>query len=95
MPNKSEKSRQLSLQLSILEQTHLRHLDRKNGALKDLEKSLTEAEKQYADALKAHMINCDTLIDLQESRLYTLRSNFTSDLESLENEFENERLCLP
>jgi len=91
---KIEKSKQLQLQLQILQQTHLRHLDRKNGAISDLDKNVSEAEAQYANALKSHMINADTLVDLQESRLFTLRSNFTADLDSLESEFENERARL-
>ncbi|KAL3895732.1 MAG: hypothetical protein SGCHY_004526 [Lobulomycetales sp.] len=40
------------------------------------------------------MLNSDTLIDLQESRLHTLKANFVQELNGLESEFENERAGL-
>jgi hypothetical protein len=40
------------------------------------------------------MGNADTLVDLQESRLRTLRANFTLDMDALETEFEGERTGL-
>ncbi|KAJ3213728.1 Dynein regulatory complex subunit 2 [Clydaea vesicula] len=91
---KVEKSKLLQLQLQMLEQTHLRQLDRKNEAINDLERDLQEAESQYSNAIKSHLMNIDTLIDLQESRLTTLRNQFNTDQESLECEFETERVRL-
>lgn len=38
------------------------------------------------------MINIDTIIDLQDSRLSTLQYQFESDTKELETEFETERL---
>ena len=47
---------------------------------------------QYENALRSHMINIDTIIDLQDSRLSTLQYEFESDTKELETEFETERL---
>jgi hypothetical protein len=52
---------------------------------------LEEAELQYANAIKAHNMNIDTLIDLQEKKLNSLKSAFDADTAALEEEFENER----
>lgn len=85
---------EIQKQLQILEQTHLRHLDRKNNHIKSLERDLEEAELQYANAIKAHNMNIDTLIDLQEKKLSSLKSAFDADTAALEEEFENERSVL-
>jgi peptidoglycan hydrolase CwlO-like protein len=43
-------------------------------------------------SLRSHLQNIDTLIDLQDSRLLALENEFEKDLQTLEDEFEAERL---
>jgi hypothetical protein len=74
-----------------LRQTHQRQLDRKDAIIRNLEKDVVESDAQYADALQAHLINLDTLIDLQFSRLSTLQRQFDGDLSMLEEEFSTEK----
>eukprot|EP00842_Homolaphlyctis_polyrhiza_P000154 jgi/Hompol1/1139/HPOL_001068-RA len=88
------KSEELRKHVEILRQVHNRHLDRKNVAIENLDHDLAEAEEQFATALQAHMINIDTLIDLQNYRLSNLKTQFESDLTMIDIEFNTERLKL-
>nr|XP_021490579.1 coiled-coil domain-containing protein 65 isoform X4 [Meriones unguiculatus] len=56
-----------------------------------LAKDLTEAEEQYAHALRSHLHNLDQLLTLQRRRLSLLEENYNMELEALTNEFEKER----
>lgn len=78
-------------QVDILQQVHERHADRKSAAMKTLEQDLQESEEQYETALQSHLINVDTLIDLQMQRLSSLQKMFEADKNILENEFNTER----
>nr|KAJ3421432.1 Dynein regulatory complex subunit 2 [Polyrhizophydium stewartii] len=91
---KAAKSEELRRQVEILRQVHNRHLDRKNSGIENLDHDLVEAEEQFSTALQAHLINIDTLIDLQNARLANLKSQFEADLSMLDAEFSSERLKL-
>jgi hypothetical protein len=56
-----------------------------------LAKDLTEAEEQYAHALRSHLHNIDQLLTLQRRRLGLLEENYNMELEVLTKEFETER----
>lgn len=66
-------------------------MDQKNADLANLKRYISEADEQYEKALQAHLINIDTLIDIQESRLSSLKDQFESDLSTLDTEFNTER----
>lgn len=78
-------------QIEILKQVHERHIDQKNAAVEALAKDISEAEDQLTTAVKSHLLNIDTLIDLQNSRLAALQRQFESDVSSLDVEFTTER----
>lgn len=79
----------------MLQKVHARHLDRKNLIFENLDQGLVESEAQFATALQSHLISIDTLIDLQNSRLDTLKSQFQGDVDMLDAEFSGEKyLCL-
>lgn len=56
-----------------------------------LAKDLSEAEEQYAHALRSHLHNIDRLLALQRCRLNLLEENYNMELETLTKEFETER----
>lgn len=56
------KSKELKKDIEILSQTFERVVDRKDSVIKALAKDLTEAEEQYAMALRSHLQNVDYLI---------------------------------
>lgn len=56
-----------------------------------LARDLTEAEEQYAHALRSHLHNVDRLLALQRRRLGLLEENYNMELEVLTKEFETER----
>lgn len=85
------KAQDIKTQLEVLQQWHERQMDRKDAGINALERDVAEAEEQYANALQAHLINVDTMIDLQISRLSTLQRQFDGDLATLEEEFDTER----
>jgi hypothetical protein len=62
--------------IEILSQNHERDVDRKDAIIQMLDRDLEEAEEQYQMALRSHMQNIDTLIDLQDSRLLALENEF-------------------
>ena len=78
--------------IEIMSQNHERDVDRKDAVIQMLDRDLEEAEEQYQMALRSHLQNIDTLIDLQDSRLLALENEFENDLRTLEDEFEAERL---
>jgi hypothetical protein len=80
--------------VDILQQSHSRQLDRKRLCLGNLDNDLLESEEQCSTALQAHLISIDTLIDLQNSRLDNLRSQFEADNSMLGAEFSSERIKL-
>ncbi|XP_021490577.1 dynein regulatory complex subunit 2 isoform X1 [Meriones unguiculatus] len=85
------KNTELHKDLEILSQTFERVVDCKDNVIKSLAKDLTEAEEQYAHALRSHLHNLDQLLTLQRRRLSLLEENYNMELEALTNEFEKER----
>ena len=82
----------LRKEIEIMSQNHERDVDRKDAVIQMLDRDLEEAEEQYQMALRSHLQNIDLLIDLQDSRLLALENEFENDLQTLEDEFEAERL---
>jgi ABC-type transporter Mla subunit MlaD len=80
--------------LEILQQVHSRRLDQKNKSIDNLKQYVREADTQFSTALQSHLMNIDTLIDLQNSRLESLRQQFESDLATIDQEFQLERMKL-
>lgn len=78
--------------IEIMSQNHERDVDRKDAVIQMLDRDLEEAEEQYQMALRSHLQNIDTLIDLQDSRLLALENEFENDLRTLEDEFKAERM---
>jgi hypothetical protein len=66
-------------------------MDQKTAAVDALSKDIAEAEEQLTTAVKSHLLNIDTLIDLQTSRLAALQRQFEADVSSLDVEFSTER----
>ncbi|NP_705738.1 dynein regulatory complex subunit 2 isoform 1 [Mus musculus] len=85
------KTRELHQDIEILSQTFERVVDCKDSVIKSLAKDLTEAEEQYAHALRSHLHNIDQLLTLQRRRLGLLEENYNMELEVLTKEFETER----
>ncbi|XP_021071944.1 dynein regulatory complex subunit 2 [Mus pahari] len=85
------KTRELHKDIEILSQTFERVVDCKDSVIKSLAKDLTEAEEQYAHALRSHLHNVDQLLTLQRRRLGLLEENYNMELEVLTKEFETER----
>ena len=56
-----------------------------------LSRDIKEAEDQLTTAIRSHLANIDTLIDLQGNRLSALQRQFESDVGELEGEFTTER----
>ncbi|KAJ3261122.1 Dynein regulatory complex subunit 2 [Boothiomyces macroporosus] len=91
---KQAKSIELKNQIEILRQIQSRRLDKKQTEIDNLKASMVQSEEQFTNALQSHLINIDTLIDLQNSRLETLITQFDDDLNALETEFNTERTML-
>ncbi|XP_076768151.1 dynein regulatory complex subunit 2 isoform X2 [Arvicanthis niloticus] len=85
------KTRELHKDIEILSQTFERVVDCKDSVIKSLARDLTEAEEQYAHALRSHLHNVDRLLALQRRRLGLLEENYNMELEVLTKEFETER----
>lgn len=58
------KSRELKKDIEILSQTFERIVDRKESVIKSLAKDVSEAEEQYAMALRSHLTNVDKLVGM-------------------------------
>jgi hypothetical protein len=67
------KAKELKKDIEILSQTFERVVDRKESVIKSLAKDLTEAEEQYAMALRSHLQNIDNLESESPSLLLNLR----------------------
>ncbi|XP_036314351.1 dynein regulatory complex subunit 2 [Pipistrellus kuhlii] len=85
------KTKELLKDIEILSQTFERVVDCKDSVIKSLAKDLSEAEEQYAHALRSHLHNIDHLLALQRCRLNLLEENYNMELETLTKEFETER----
>ncbi|XP_030879570.1 dynein regulatory complex subunit 2 isoform X2 [Leptonychotes weddellii] len=85
------KTRELHKDIEILSQTFERVVDCKDSVIKSLAKDLSEAEEQYAHALRSHLHSIDQLLALQRCRLNLLEESYNTELEALTKEFETER----
>ncbi|XP_071466022.1 dynein regulatory complex subunit 2 isoform X2 [Marmota flaviventris] len=85
------KTKELHKDIEILSQIFERVVDCKDNVIKSLAKDLSEAEEQYAHALRSHLHNIDQLLALQRHRLHLLEENYNNELEVLTKEFETER----
>ena len=54
-------------------------------------RDLEEAEDQFQMALRTHLQNLDTLIQLHDSRLYSVEKNFQTDLKTMQSDFHLEK----
>lgn len=81
----------LRKELEILSQSHERNIDRKDAIIQMLDRDLEEADEQYLVALRRHLQNMDRLIELQDSRLLALETQFQKELHELESEFAAEK----
>ncbi|CAH8850134.1 unnamed protein product [Trichobilharzia szidati] len=84
------KSKELKRDTEILAQTFERIMDRKENIMKTLVSDLNEAEEQHLMALRSHLQNVDTLIDLQNQRLRKLKTDYETEMKYLVEEFEKE-----
>ncbi|KAF4033106.1 Sperm tail [Phytophthora infestans] len=81
----------LRKEVEVRSQNHERDVDRKDALIQMLDRDLEEAEEQFQMALRAHLLNVDELIDLQDERLLGLEKEFEADLRELELEFQTEK----
>ncbi|RLN52436.1 hypothetical protein BBJ29_009417 [Phytophthora kernoviae] len=81
----------LRKEVEVRSQNHERDVDRKDALIQMLDRDLEEAEEQFQMALRAHLLNVDELIDLQDERLLALEKEFETDLRELEQEFQTEK----
>jgi dynein regulatory complex subunit 2 len=54
-------------------------------------RDLEEAEDQFQMALRTHLQNIDVLIQLHDSRLYSLEKNFQQELKTMQHDFHTEK----
>ncbi|KAF1787746.1 hypothetical protein GQ600_24485 [Phytophthora cactorum] len=59
----------LRKEVEVRSQNHERDVDRKDALIQMLDRDLEEAEEQFQMALRAHLLNVDELIDLQDEQL--------------------------
>eukprot|EP00162_Nutomonas_longa_P004309 comp15060_c0_seq1/m.22416 comp15060_c0_seq1/g.22416 ORF comp15060_c0_seq1/g.22416 comp15060_c0_seq1/m.22416 type:complete len:512 (-) comp15060_c0_seq1:22-1557(-) len=85
------RSAELSKELDVLAQTFERTVDRKEALIQLLERDLDEAEEQYQMALRSHLQNVDSLVELHGSRLRAMDGQFTEEVTALQNEYDAER----
>jgi dynein regulatory complex subunit 2 len=85
------KAESLKKDVEILSQNHERDVDRKDAILQMLDRDLEEAEDQFQMALRTHLTNIDILIQLHDTRLYSLEKNFHSELLIMQKDFHFEK----
>lgn len=85
------KAESLKKDVEILSQNHERDVDRKDAILQMLDRDLEEAEDQFQMALRTHLQNIDILIQLHDTRLYSLEKNFQKELKIMQHDFHLEK----
>jgi hypothetical protein len=88
---RAQKHKELTGEIDIVRHTFEKTLDRKNAVIQMLSMDLEEAEEQYRLALRTHLGNIDSLVDLHNRRMADLDQHFENDLIELKREFELER----
>ena len=77
--------------LEIMSQNHEREVDMKDAIIQMLDRDLDEAEEQYQMALRSHLQNVDSLIDLYNSKVRQLESEFEAEIRQIQEDFQTER----
>ncbi|KAJ1471044.1 hypothetical protein T484DRAFT_1978652 [Baffinella frigidus] len=77
--------------LEIMSQNHEREVDMKDAIIQMLDRDLDEAEEQYQMALRSHLQNVDALIDLYNSKVRQLESEFEAEIRQIQEDFQTER----
>ena len=85
------KVQSLRRDVDVLAQSNERDVDRKDAIIQMLDRDLEEAEDQYQMALRNHMSGCEKLVNLQDSRLISLESDFLNELKAIEKDFADEK----
>jgi dynein regulatory complex subunit 2 len=88
------KTEALKKDIEILSQNHERDIDRKDAILQMLDRDLEEAEDQYQMALRLHLQNMDSLIQLHDNRLYALERNFQEELKQLQEDVDTDKTII-
>ena len=88
---RDRRQKELLSEIEILRNTFEKMLDRKNAVIAMLMTDMEEAEEQYRLALRTHLSNIDSLIDLQNRRMADLEIEFENDLLEMKGDFELER----
>ena len=86
------KTEELKKELEIYSQSNQRELDSMEAYLQMLDKNIEEAEDQYNLALRNHLIQVDTLLDIRDTRIDSLREEFKRACKILYDEFNIEAL---
>jgi hypothetical protein len=86
-----EKTSELIQDLSVLKQSHQRHLDHQDSTIDAWSKDLDECEDQIQSAVAGHIRTLEGLIQLQVDRLTHAWELFDRDLTGLDSEFSSER----
>lgn len=63
----------------------------KDAIIQMLDRDLDEAEEQYQTALRSHLQNVDSFINLYRAKVRKLEEEFEQELSSLQVEFDTER----
>jgi hypothetical protein len=77
--------------LEIMSQNHEREVDMKDAIIQMLDRDLDEAEEQYQTALRSHLQNIDALIDLYNTKVRQLESEFEAEIRQMQDDFQTER----
>eukprot|EP00925_Amoebophrya_sp_RCC4383_P006962 GSA25T00005839001.1 len=88
---RSAKTKQLKREVEIIAQSHERDMDRKDAIMQMLDRDLDEAEEQHQFAIRTHLLNMETLMEIQQSRLEELQQDFQREVEAIETEWSQEK----
>jgi hypothetical protein len=86
-----EKTQLIQHELQVLQQGHERKSDSKNSTIQRIQQEFTESQSQYTNALRAHLMHVDSLMQLQQSRLSNMMRQYDLDRNILESDFNTER----
>lgn len=88
---RDQKTDELLDSIKVVQHTFEKTLDRKNAVISMLAVDMGEAEEQYRLALRTHLSNIDSLVDLNNRRMTDLDNQFERDLLELKEDFDMER----
>ena len=86
-----EKAQELKKGIEILNAVHQRQVDRKNALLKSLDRDVLESEEQYQNAVRSHLINIESSIEMQKDRILALEKDFYDQVDEMQQEFKKEK----